>query len=251
MESKVERLMRGDHAERVMLLMDADTELMKDIIHKVESINKKRYTHDELQDLNVINFGYDDAIRDLKSKNVAFKEKVKILRRDGADFIHKILKPMKRQKRKRKNCPIPKCRSVGLLQLHNHLKHVHKLNDEDRKYWLSVARLDKLGIPQDSIILKQDVRVDDEGFITGKEACENTYIKDNHTCEAQYQTEECENTTNEEWENTTNEEEYRNEEYRTNTTSEESKESEKGCMSNSELQTNKNATPIPTLVQSS
>ena len=157
MDSKLERLVKGDHAERAMILLDADSDTMKVIIQKIETCKRLKFTYDELNELKALNRAYEGVIRDLKSVDIPFNEKVRILREDGPDFIHKLLKPLRRHKRNRRNCPVKGCKSVALLQLHNHLKYVHRFNDEERKYWLTKARLDKLGVDYSSFILNHDV----------------------------------------------------------------------------------------------
>ena len=67
-----------------------------------------------------------------------------------------MLKPVKRQQRKRKDCPVPGCTSLGLLQLHNHLNCVHRYNEKDRKYWLSIGRLQKSGVLTKELISREN-----------------------------------------------------------------------------------------------
>ena len=143
MDSKVRRLLYGDYAERALILLEADSTLISNILEMVEKCKKKKYTYDQLEELKALN--YEKAIQDLKSETISFTEKVNILKTDGVNFIHKLLVPLRKQ-RIRKACPVPGCKSIALLQLHNHLKHVHHFNEEDRKHFQRVARLRKLGI---------------------------------------------------------------------------------------------------------
>ena len=106
MDRKLERLVKGDHAERAMILLDADGDMMKVIIQKIETCKRMKFTYDELNELKALNRAYEGVIRDLKSDKIPFNEKVRILREDGPDFIHKLLKPLRRHKRNRRNCPI-------------------------------------------------------------------------------------------------------------------------------------------------
>ena len=158
MDSKLKRLLYGDYAERAMILLDADSTLISSILEMVEKCKKKKYTYDQLEELKALNYAYDNAIQDLKSETIPFTEKVNILKTDGVNFIHKLLVPLRKQRR-RKACPVPGCKSIALLQLHNHLKHVHHFNDEERKHWQTVARLNKLGI---NTIAKESQSFQDE-----------------------------------------------------------------------------------------
>lgn len=60
-------------------------------------------------------------------------------------------------KRKRKDCPIPRCGRTRLLQLSNHLASVHLLNPEERKPWLEKARvMNIISIPpKDDLVVNQ------------------------------------------------------------------------------------------------
>ena len=125
MDSRITRLVKGDHDERAMLLMDGDSTFMREVIDMVMKCHREKRTEEELLELAALSCACDGAIQDLNNKDILFQRKVKILRRHGRDFIHKLLKPMKRHKRIRKDCPVPGCTSLGLLQLSNHLNNVH------------------------------------------------------------------------------------------------------------------------------
>jgi len=156
MDSAISRLIRGDGGERAILLMDGDSTFMQEVVSTLMKIDRGRYSEDELEELNALNYAYDGEINNLLSKDIPFQEKVKILRIDGCKFIHKMLKPVKRQQRKRKDCPVPGCTSLGLLQLHNHLNCVHRYNEKDRKYWLSIGRLQKSGVLTKELISREN-----------------------------------------------------------------------------------------------
>ena len=78
MDSAISRLVRGDSGERAMLLMDGDSKFMQEVVSTLMKIDRGRYSEDELEELNALNFAYDGEINNLLSKDISFQEKVKI-----------------------------------------------------------------------------------------------------------------------------------------------------------------------------
>ena len=156
MDPRVSRLVKGDRLEREKVLRDADCEFLDELIGMIMRGKKTRYTVDERHDIAVFNEGYDNCIVDLRASGISLSQKMKILKDNGSYFIHKLLKPLIKQKRKRKDCPVPGCTSLGLLHLPNHLNNVHRYKEKDRKFWLSIARLQKAGVSTKEVISRQD-----------------------------------------------------------------------------------------------
>jgi len=140
MDIKIGRLRKGKPLEREEILAEADNVLLKELVNIIMNCKRGDYSLDEQIELNAFNKAFGRSIKMLKSIDTPFHDKVDLLRKVGSFFIHKILKP-RQHKRRRKDCPVPGCNSLGLLQLHNHLSQVHDYSISDRKYWLSVARL--------------------------------------------------------------------------------------------------------------
>ena len=138
------QLVKGDREEREKILHDADCEFLDELIGMIMRGKKQCFTLDERHEIRVFDEAYDVA--DLTRRGIPLAQKIKTLKADGSYFIHKLLKPLVKQKRKRKDCPVPGCTSLGLLHLPNHLNNVHRYNEKDRKYWLSIARLQKADV---------------------------------------------------------------------------------------------------------
>jgi len=144
MERQLAQLVYGDFSTRIKILEEADDALLTEIICKINSLTEDMYSLEERYELNALNQAYNNAIRKLKNSKTPLAAKVKILKgRYAAYFLHKLIKLKKVPKcrRRRRECPYPGCSKFGLLQLHNHLRQVHKLEDKkERQYWLNVAR---------------------------------------------------------------------------------------------------------------
>ena len=134
-------LLNGDLTERRRVFhLPYDGYFFAKLLELIYTPTKYKYSEEELRDLE----RYEDTIQELKSFNIPFREKVQLLQREGPWFIHRLLKPLvkKSQQRIRKDCPYPGCSKRGLLQLHSHLRQVHKLEDKtERQTWLDRARI--------------------------------------------------------------------------------------------------------------
>ena len=137
----MESLVYGSLQERRSILHQIDYAFFARVLDLIATATKQHYSAEELQDLRQ----YDNALAQLKSRETLFKTKTQLLQREGPLFIHKVLKPLiKIKRRKRKNCVYPGCFKKGLLQLHNHLRQVHKLHDKkERQQWLDTARIEQ------------------------------------------------------------------------------------------------------------
>lgn len=144
MDNKIERLIKGEPSEREKILTEAGDGFLQEVIEIIMGCKKGFYSIDQQTELNTLDRRYGGAVKRLLSKRTPFHQKEKLLRETGASFIHKLLKP--KQQRRRKDCPVPGCNSLGLLQLHNHLYQVHEFDKSKRNQWLSIARLRKAGI---------------------------------------------------------------------------------------------------------
>jgi len=142
MDRQLEQLVRGDLSTRIELLKQAEDPLLAEIICKINSLTEDMHTVEERYELNALNHTCKNAIGKLINSKTPFAVKAKILKsRYAPMFIHKLIKLKKVQKRKRRHCPYPGCYKFGILQLHNHLRQVHKLEDKkERQHWLDVAR---------------------------------------------------------------------------------------------------------------
>ena len=154
MDPRVRQLVKGDRLEREKILHEADCEFLDELVRMIMKGKKQHFTVDERHDIAVFNEEY--GIDELRKRDIPLAQKIKTLKDDGSYFIHKLLKPMIKQKRIRKDCPVPGCTSLGLLHLPNHLNNVHRYNEKDRKYWLSIARLQKAGVSTKEIISRHD-----------------------------------------------------------------------------------------------
>ena len=154
MDPRVRQLVKGDRLEREKILHEADCEFLDELVRMIMKGKKQHFTVDERHDIAVFNEEYD--IDELRKRDIPLAQKIKTLKDDGSYFIHKLLKPMIKQKRIRKDCPVPGCTSLGLLHLPNHLNNVHRYNEKDRKYWLSIARLQKAGVSTKEIITRHN-----------------------------------------------------------------------------------------------
>jgi len=142
MERQMQRLVQGDFSTRIKVLEEADDGLLTEIISKINTLKEDMHTIEERYELNALNHAYNNVIKRLLNTQTPLAVKVKILKgRYAPYFLHKLLKLKKTSRRKRRECPYPGCIKFGLLQLHNHLRQVHKLEDKkERQYWLNVAR---------------------------------------------------------------------------------------------------------------
>ena len=132
--------MKGDVSARTRILTQASDDFIVKVLDVIASARRKEYSEEEWHDLE----RYLKEIQMLRNQSVGFTKKVKILTEVGPWFIHRLLKPLvkPKQKRIRKDCPFPNCYKLGLLQLHNHLRQVHRLTDKkDRQRWLDAARM--------------------------------------------------------------------------------------------------------------
>jgi len=148
MDSRIERLIKGEPSEREEILAEAEDDFLREVIEIIMGCKKGYYSVSQQTELKSLDQQHGGVVKRLLSKNIPFHRKEKLLRETGSSFIHKLLKP--KQHRRRKDCPVPGCNSLGLLQLHNHLYQVHEYDKSKRNHWLSVARLRKAGINQDA-----------------------------------------------------------------------------------------------------
>ena len=142
MERQLEQLVRGDLSTRINVLQQADDALLAEIIRRINTVTEDMCSIEERYKLNALNHAYNNILKKLKNNETPFATKFKILKGHKAPLVvHKLLKLKKVQKRSRRDCPYPGCFKFGLLQLHNHLRQVHRLeNKKDRQYWLDMAR---------------------------------------------------------------------------------------------------------------
>ena len=136
----MESLAYGNLDERRSALHHNNYGFFDDVLELISNGKDSDYTIEQLQELDE----YNTLIEQLKSVDTPFKEKFCILQRQGPYFIHKLLKPLvkQRKERKRKDCPYPGCYKICLLQLHSHLRQVHQLTDKkERQKWLDAGRI--------------------------------------------------------------------------------------------------------------